>query len=70
MEEGKAKFSGLLRASAHSQGTALETPGRTRKDFDGFGAGTQETGGAEVIHAQHWLIGDTECAHMNHLKRV
>ena len=52
----------------HSQGTALETPGRTRSD--GFGARTQETGGAEVIHAQHWLTGDPKCTHMNHLKSV
>lgn len=48
----------------------MEIPGRTRKDSDGFGARTPETGSAEVIHAQHWLTGDTEYTHMNHLKSV
>lgn len=40
IEEGKAKFSGVLRA--HTQGTTPETAGRTRRDCNGFGARTQK----------------------------
>lgn len=46
-------MSGVLRARAHTQGIALETPERTRKGFDGLRARTQKTEGAEVTHTQH-----------------
>lgn len=60
--EGKTRFSEILRAKAHTQDIGLETAGKTRKDFDGFGA--KKTKGAEVTQAQYWP-GTCTYAHLN-----